>query len=261
MGGRTTADRIFRNALLPVVTVAGIQVGQVLAGAILVETVFGWPGMGRLALESILRRDYPLLLGLLALVVATAALGPTIYPSDPWQMHGQRFVAPGQGFPLGTDHLGRDVLAGIIQGARVSLAVGAAATAIILALGVAIFGASVWTVVAAIGVSNWAGTARLVRAEFLSLREREFVTAARALGAPDPRIILREVLPNSLPPVIVNASLMVGVAILFASRTYLREAWWTVTFPGLAIVATVLALSLVGDWLNDVLSPRRRGRH
>lgn len=256
---------------------------------------------------------------LLGLVVATAALGPSVYPADPWQMHGQRFVEPGAGFPLGTDHLGRDVLAGLVQGARVSLAVGLAATAIILVLGVAIgaaagyhggrlddllmrvteffqvlpaflfamvlvaiFGASIWTVVVAIAVSNWAGTARLVRAECLSLREREFVAAARALGAPDPRIIVRDILPNSLPPVIVNASLTVGVAILFeaglaflglgdpnvmswgymigASRTYLREAWWTVTFPGLAIVATVLSLSLVGDWLNDVLNPRRRGR-
>jgi peptide/nickel transport system permease protein len=112
----------------------------------------------------------------------------------------------------------------------------------------------------------------------LSLRERDFVLAARALGVRDARVILREILPNALPPVIVNASLTVGVAILFeaglsflglsdpnvmswgcmigGSRDYLREAWWTVTFSGLAIVLSVLALSLVGDWLNDVLNPR-----
>src|SRR5262249_37159090 len=139
-----------------------------------------------------------------------------------------------------------------------------------------------WTIVIAIGVSNWAGTARLVRAEFLTLRERDFVTAARALGVRDARIMTREILPNALAPVVVNASLTVGVAILFeaglsflgladpnvmswgymigSSRIYLRDAWWTVTFPGLAIVASVLGLSLAGDWLNDVLNPRVRGR-
>ncbi len=254
---------------------------------------------------------------LLGGILLLAVLGPWLYPVDPWQMQGQRFAPVGGAFPLGTDYLGRDVLAGIIRGARTSLAVGLAATAIVVVLGVligasagyaggpiddvlmriteffqvlpaflfamvlvAIFSPSIWTVVAAIGVSNWAGTARLVRAEFLSLREREFVAAARALGAKDRRIVLREILPNSLPPVIVNASLTVGVAILFeaglsflglgdpnvmswgymigSSRIYLREAWWTVTFPGLAIVATVLGLSLVGDWLTDALNPRRR---
>jgi peptide/nickel transport system permease protein len=120
----------------------------------------------------------------------------------------------------------------------------------------------------------------LVRAEFLSLRERDYVAAARALGAGDGRIIMREILPNALPPIVVNASLTVGAAILFeaglsflglaepnvlswgymigASRPYLREAWWTVTLPGVAILAAVLSLSLFGDWLNDVLNPRLR---
>jgi peptide/nickel transport system permease protein len=120
----------------------------------------------------------------------------------------------------------------------------------------------------------------LVRAEFLSLRERDYVAAARALGAGDGRIIMREILPNALPPIVVNASLTVGTAILFeaglsflgladpnvmswgymigASRLYLREAWWTVTLPGVAILAAVLSLSLFGDWLNDVLNPRLR---
>jgi peptide/nickel transport system permease protein len=258
-------------------------------------------------------------LALLGLMVGLAVLGPVLHRADPWERAGRRFELPGGRFVLGTDHQGRDVLAGIVVGARTSLLVGMAAAAVILLIGVsvgaaagyhggpvdetlmrvteffqilpafllamvlvAIFSPTVWTIVAAIGVSNWAGTARLVRAEFLTLRERDFVAAARALGVGDRRIILHEILPNALAPVIVNASLTVGVAILFeaglsflgladpnvmswgymigTSRIYLRDAWWTVTFPGLAIVASVLGLSLVGDWLNDVLNPRLRDR-
>jgi peptide/nickel transport system permease protein len=252
-----------------------------------------------------------LLSGILLLAVA----GPFVHRSDPWSRQGRRFEPPGGRFVLGTDHQGRDVLAGLVVGARSSLLVGVAATVVILVIGlsvgaaagyrggwldetlmrvteffqilpafllamvvVAIFSPWIWTIVLAIGVSNWAGTARIVRAQFLSLRERDYVLAARALGVNDFRIILREILPNALPPVIVNASLTVGVAILFeaglsflgladpnvmswgymigSSRTFLRDAWWPVTFPGLAIFASVLALSLVGDWLNDVLNPR-----
>lgn len=256
---------------------------------------------------------------LLTLVVGLAVAGPALHRADPWERLGRRFEPPGGRFALGTDHQGRDVLAGLAVGARTSLLVGLASAAVILVIGVsvgvtagyhgglvdetlmrvteffqilpaflfamvlvAIFSPTLWTVILAIGVSNWAGTARLVRAEFLALRERDFVTAARALGVSDRRIMVREILPNALPPVVVNASLTVGVAILFeaglsflgladpnvmswgymigSSRIYLRDAWWTVTFPGLAIVISVVALSLVGDWLNDVLNPRVRGR-
>jgi peptide/nickel transport system permease protein len=116
----------------------------------------------------------------------------------------------------------------------------------------------------------------------MSLRERDFVIASKAMGAKNRRIIWREILPNALPSMIVNASLAVGIAILFeaglsflglgdpnvmswgymigSSRIYLRQAWWTVTFPGLAIFVTVLSLSLVGDWLNDLLNPKVRVR-
>jgi peptide/nickel transport system permease protein len=242
-----------------------------------------------------------------------------VHRGDPWERVGRRFEPPGGRFTLGTDHQGRDVLAGIAVGARTSLLVGVAAAALILLIGVsvgaaagyhggrldevlmrvteffqilpaflfamvlvAIFSPKIGIIVIAIGVSNWAGTARLVRAEFLSLREREYVLAARALGAGDGRIIRREILPNALPPVIVNGSLTVGVAILFeaglsflgladpnvmswgymigSSRIYLRDAWWPVTFPGLAIAASVIGLSLFGDWLNDVLNPRLKER-
>ena len=116
----------------------------------------------------------------------------------------------------------------------------------------------------------------------MSLRERDFVTASKALGATNTRIIWRVILPNALPSMIVNASLAVGIAILFeaglsflglgdpnvmswgymigSSRIYIRQAWWTVTFPGLAIFLTVLSLSLIGDWLNDFLNPKTKGR-
>ncbi len=253
---------------------------------------------------------------LLVLVVLLATVGPYLYAVDARSMKGRRFQPPGASFVLGTDYLGRDVLAGIVGGARTSLAVGAAATLIVLVVGVvvggiagyyggrvdnalmrvteffqvlpaflfamvlvAIFSPTLPTIVIAIGVTNWAGMARLVRAEFLALRGREFVTAARAIGASDWRLMSRAVLPNSLPPIVVNTALTVGVCILFeaglsflglgdantiswgymigSSRTYLREAWWAVTFPGLAIFLTVLSLSLVGDALNHLLDPRR----
>ncbi len=258
-------------------------------------------------------------LALLALMLSVATLGPVVYRADPWERAGRRWEPPSGRFVLGTDHQGRDVMAGIVVGAKTSLLVGLAAATIILVIGVTvgstagyhggrldetlmriteffqilpaflfamvlvtIFSPKIWTIVLAIGLSNWAGTARLVRAEFLTLRERDFVAAARALGVGDARIILREILPNALPPVTVNASLTVGVAILFeaglsflgladpnvmswgymigAARVYLRDAWWPLTFPGLAIFASVLAMSLFGDWLNDVLNPRLRQR-
>jgi peptide/nickel transport system permease protein len=254
---------------------------------------------------------------LLGLIVLLATVGPYLYGVDARAMKGRRFQPPSASFVLGTDYLGRDVLAGIISGARTSLAVGAAATAIVLAVGmlvgglagyyggrvdsalmrvteffqvlpaflfamvlVAIFSPTLPTIVVAIGVTNWAGMARLVRVEFLALRHREFVTAARAIGASDWRLMTHAVLPSSLPPIVVNTALTVGVCILFeaglsflglgdantiswgymigSSRTYLREAWWAVTVPGLAIFVTVLGLSLVGDLLNDVLDPAGR---
>ena len=256
---------------------------------------------------------------LLAIVILGATIGPYLYAVDARTMKGRRFQPPGGSFVLGTDYLGRDVLAGVLGGARTSLAVGAAATLIVLVVGmviggvagyyggpidnalmrvteffqvlpaflfamvlVAIFSPSLSTIVTAIGITNWAGMARLVRGEFLALRGREFVTAARALGASDWQLMSRAVLPNSLPPIVVNTALTVGVCILFeaglsflglgdantiswgymvgSSRTYLREAWWAVTFPGLAIFLTVLSLSLVGDALNYLLDPTTRYR-
>ena len=253
----------------------------------------------------------------LTLVLLSAFIGPLLYPVSPFEIQGKKFLAPGGRFTLGTDYLGRDVLAGIIQGSRTSLMVGITAAALMMTIGiifgalagyhggfidealmrlteffqvipafilamvvVALFQPSLWTIILAISISTWTGTARILRAEFMSLRERDFVTAARASGSRSARIITREILPNALPPMIVNASLGVGVAILFeaglsflglgdpnvmswgymigSSRVYIRQAWWTVTFPGVAIFVTVLSLSLVGDWLNDILNPKAR---
>ena len=141
-----------------------------------------------------------------------------------------------------------------------------------------LFDPSLTTAIIAIGMVTWTGTARLARAEFMRLRKLEYVNAARALGAGSVRLMLREILPNAAPPLIVSATLIIGVAILFeaglsflglsdpnvmswglmigANRKYVLDAWWAVTFPGLAIFATVLAVSLVGDGLNDALNPK-----
>jgi peptide/nickel transport system permease protein len=148
---------------------------------------------------------------------------------------------------------------------------------------VALMGPSLINIMIVIGITSWMGTARFVRAEFLSLRERDFVQAARSLGVKDLRIILRHILPNALAPVFVTATLSVASAILVEAglsflgfgvqppapswgniltegRTYIFDAWWLTAFPGLAILITVLCFNLVGEGLRDALDPRLRGR-
>jgi len=147
---------------------------------------------------------------------------------------------------------------------------------------VTLFSPSLVTVTLAIGIVSWTSTARLTRAEFLKYRGLEFVRAERAIGARDARIIWKVILPNALPPLIVSATLAVGAAILFeaglsflglgdpnqmswglmigSSRQYVLSCWWAVAFPGLAIFVTVLAVSLIGDGLNDALNPKLRAR-
>lgn len=259
---------------------------------------------------------------LLAVLAAVALLGPALYPNDPWRMMQRPFLAPfaAEGFPLGTDTLGRDVLAGIVHGARVSLLIGLVSTLVSLLIGVplgalagyfggvvddlamrftevfqtipafalaivlvAILQPSLSSIVLAIGLVSWPPVARLVRGEVLSLRTREYVQAAITVGQSTPRVILSQVLPNAVAPIVVMASLMVATAILLesslsflglgdpnlmtwgymvgAGRTRLIDAWWISFFPGLAIFLTVLALNLVGEGLNDALNPRlARGR-
>jgi len=249
-------------------------------------------------------------------LVIIAVLAPVISPFDPWEIDFQyKFEAPSAMHPMGTDQFGRDILSRIIYGTSICLTIGLVAAGISTLLGilmgatagyfggtiddalmrftemflviprfflilliVSLFGGSIWNVMIVIGVTSWPGTARLVRAEFLSLKEREFVEAARLVGAGDRRIIFTHILPNALSPVIVNASLAVAGAILSEaslsflglgdltqitwgqmlnrSQLFMRIAWWNALFPGLMIFVTVLAFNLFGDGLNDTLNPR-----
>jgi peptide/nickel transport system permease protein len=258
---------------------------------------------------------------LLLLVVAMAVSAPWVFPRDPLSLAGRPLQWPGATprFWLGTDNTGRDIAAQIFHGARTSLLIGLVATAISIGIGivvgavagfyggwvdnalmrvteafqtlpnfilllvlVAVFGSDIRTVTIAIGIVSWPPSARLTRAEFLSLRSREFVQACRVLGMRDARIIFREILPNALPPVIVYASVIMAVAILLesalaflnlsdpnvpswgnligAGKGVLRVQWYVSAIPGVAILLTVLAVSLVGQGLNDALNPRLRSR-
>lgn len=267
-------------------------------------------------------RNFAAVAGLLVFVViiAAALLAPVVLDMDPFEMVDVPLLPPGEGGHLfGTDNLGRDMLVAIIYGARVTMAVGGAAAGITLVIGlsigamagyyrgwvdevlmriteffqvlpplllamvlVALFSPTLETVAIAIGVVSWTGVARLARAEFMRLRELDFVKAARSIGGRDRRIIWLVILPNALPPLIVNAALTVGIAILFEAalsflglsdpnvmswgkligdnRDYLLDAPWTVTIPGIAIFVTVLAMSLIGDGLNDAFNPKLRER-
>jgi len=254
----------------------------------------------------------------LVLLVATilmALLATAVFPEGPFKITGGRLTAPNAVHWLGTDELGRDVLAGVLYGARTSLMVGFLSVFMSLALGivvgalagyyggwiddalmrtteifqvmprfflallvVAMFGADIWGIIFVIGILNWAEIARLLRAEYLTLRERPFVTAARAYGAPNFQIIVVEILPNASSPIIVAASLQVASAVLLeaslsflgvgdpnvmswgtmlnSAQQFLRLAWWSATFPGLAICLMTLGIALISDGLNDALNPR-----
>jgi peptide/nickel transport system permease protein len=258
------------------------------------------------------------------LVVVTALAAPLLSPFDPIEqdLGDLRLKAPGfrdaagRVHPLGTDHLGRDLLARVIYGARPALLVGFAAVAISGLIGMAagliagyfggrtddvlmrladiqlafpfillaiavigVLGPSLKTIIIVIGVSSWVVYARIVRGAVLTLREREFVQAALALGGGDARVLLRHILPNALTPWLVVATLDMARVIVIESalsflglgvqpptptwggmladgRVYISTAWWLATFPGLAILVTVLGINLFGDGLRDTLDPR-----
>jgi len=265
-------------------------------------------------------RNRMALAGLLVIcaLFGLSLLAGLISPEDPDRPNLRaRLKPPGAGHILGTDALGRDVLSRLIWGSRVSLKVGLVsvglATAIGLFLGalagfyggladglimrfcdlmlcfptmflvlavISLLEPSIWNVMAVIGLTSWMGVARLVRAEFISLKNRDFVLAARALGASDARLILRHLLPNALAPVLVSATLGVAGAILLESglsflglgvqpptatwgvmladgKDYLSRAWWLSFYPGLAILVTVLSYNLAGEGLRDAFDPRR----
>jgi len=262
-------------------------------------------------------------LGVVVAVLLAAALAPWLTPFSPLDQDiNQRLKEPGwqtaegRVHVLGTDHLGRDILARVIFGSRIALVVGLSAVLISGVLGMAIglvsgyfggkaddffmrladiqlafpfillaiavigvLGPSLKNIIIVIGVSSWVVYARVVRGEVLSIREREFVQAAIALGSRDGRIIVRHVLPNAFTPWLVVATLDMARVIVIESalsflglgvqpptptwggmladgRVYLSTAWWLATFPGLAILVTVLGINLLGDGLRDTLDPR-----
>lgn len=279
------------------------------------------PDARRTALRAFFRDPQVVVgLVLLTAILGLAAAADWLYLGDPLDTVAQPLLAPFEnpGYPLGTDSLGRDIAAGIAHGARTSLFIGFVATAIGLALGVLIGGVGgyfggwvdrlllqltellqatpvfllVVVIVAldrpttmrislAIGLTSWPIVARLLRAEFRSLLQCDFVLAARTQGFGDARIIFREILPNALPPIVAIASMKVATAILLESglaflgigdanriswgsmigdgRELLRTAWHLTVEPGLALTATILSLNLIGDGLNDALNPRLRG--
>ena len=269
----------------------------------------------------------PALLGLaiLAALVLAAVFADQIAPDPGAQQLFDRLDAPSwaggeHGHLLGTDSLGRDLLARVIHGARVSLTVGLvgvalsggvgitlgliagylgrrwdriimrvadvqqAIPALVLAVAVAaVLKPSISNLIVVLAVTTWFTFTRVVRSEVLSLREMLFVESARVVGADDARIIGRHILPNAAASIIVIATLMIGNLILFEASLsflgvgvplttptwgrmvfdgieYVATAWWIALFPGLAVMLTVLATNLVGDWLRDALDPRQRRR-
>jgi len=277
-----------------------------------------------MTLKRLARRRTALFgLAVVAVVILSAVGAPLVTVFDPIEQDiNQRLKEPGwrnaagQAHVLGTDHLGRDILARIIYGSRVALVVGLSAVLISGVLGmviglvsgyfggkvddffmrladiqlafpfillaiavIGVLGPSLRNIIVVIGVSSWVVYARVVRGEVLSIREREFVQAAIALGSRDGRVVLRHVLPNAFTPWLVVATLDMARVIVIESalsflglgvqpptptwggmladgRVYLSTAWWLATFPGLAILVTVLGINLLGDGLRDTLDPR-----
>ncbi len=256
---------------------------------------------------------------IVSVLFVVAALAPFISPYNPDDIDRKHILeSPERLHPLGTDDLGRDVLSRMIWGSRISLSVGFVAVGIATAIGmllgaisgfyggwldriimrfidimlsiptfflilavIAFIGPSIWNIMIVIGLTQWMGVSRLVRAEFLTLKEREFVLAAKAVGAGDLRIIFRHIMINSMAPVLVSAVLNVAGAVLVESalsflgigvqpptpswgnilnlgKDNIEIAWWLSVFPGLAILITVLGYNLLGEGIRDSIDPRLR---
>lgn len=267
------------------------------------------------------RRHKGGLAGLIVVIglASAALLAPVLAPQDPFALGDMALSEPSSPHPMGTDHIGWDILTAVVGGLRISLLVGGCSALIAIVLGIcigapagyfggpldnllmratdafmvlptfflilivaAVFGGSLWKLIAMIGITNWPPIAQLVRAECLSLRERDFAVAAKAVEAGHGMIMLRHILPNALPVVIPTISLRTAGAIiteaslsflgvgdpnivslgqmLMHALQFMRMAWWTAAFPGCTIFVIVLALNLVGDGLNDALNPRLKAR-
>ncbi|MBI4589005.1 MAG: ABC transporter permease [Candidatus Rokubacteria bacterium] len=256
---------------------------------------------------------------IVGILVLLALLAPLVSPHDPHRPDVKKILdSPSRAHLLGTDQIGRDVLSRILYGSRVSLAVGFVSVGIATAIGIMLGAASgyhggvvdgvmmrlvdlmlvfprfflllavlaflqpsIWTIMAVIGLTGWMGVARLVRAEFLSLKEREFVIWSQSIGASGFRIIWRHILPNAMAPVLVAMTLGIPAAILTESglsflglgvqppyatwgnilndgKDSIEIAWWLSLYPGLAILITVLSYNLLGEGIRDALDPRLR---
>ncbi|MBI4670965.1 MAG: ABC transporter permease [Chloroflexi bacterium] len=263
------------------------------------------------------RQQPTTLVGLsVTLVIVFIALSANeLAPDDPFTSVGAALQPPSSVYWFGTDDLGRSVFAQVVHGARVTLVVGLSVAFLATLIGIGIgglagfvggwvddalmrftevfqvlprfflaitiaafFGGSVLNIVLVLALTFWTLTARLLRAQVLSVREREFVVAARAIGVRENTILRRHVIPNALPPALVNASLLVGAAILVEAglsflglgdrsivswgymlnnaQPFLQTAWWMSVFPGTALLTTVVAVNLLGEGLNDALNPR-----
>lgn len=275
-------------------------------------------GFYQLALRRLLRHRMAILGGVCLLIVAAAAIvGPLLLPGG-WDEADleHRFASPAWPHIMGTDDLGRDIFLRILDGGRVSLSVGLLATAVTMTLGVTMgtlagyfgglidnlmmrftdailaipsifllilltsgFGHTAVVIILAIGFTLWTDTARVVRSVVLSVREKEFVEAARAVGSGTPTIIVKHVLTNVLGPIMVAATLSVGIAIitesalsylglgigppiaswgsmLFSAQQFIWDAPFFALFPGTAILITVLSINFLGDGLRDAFDPR-----
>ncbi|WP_223146176.1 ABC transporter permease [Pusillimonas sp. ANT_WB101] len=258
---------------------------------------------------------------ILLIIIAFAGIfGGMLYPVSATEIVAAPLEAPSMALPMGADYLGRDVFAGIMHGAGTTLLISLAATLTTVIIGlflvgaasgffggkvdnilmriteffqvlppillamvlVAVFGTDIWIVILVIGLVSWPPLARLTRAEFLKLKQREFIRAEYSIGSSNLNIMFRVLLPNASPPLIVATALTVGTALLFesglsflglsdpdviswgymigSSRDYIFDAWWSVIYPGTAIFLTVLSISLLGDGLNDALNPNLRER-
>jgi peptide/nickel transport system permease protein len=259
--------------------------------------------------------------GIILLITLLALTADWLYPGNPLRIVGPSEIWPFQTlqYPLGTDSMGRDIAALIVHGSRATLLIGLAASLTATILGVSIGALAAWfggwldevlmritelfqtvpnvvlilTIVSVLGPSmehitiavalvSWPPIARLTRVEFLSIKQREYVQACQAMGMGDMKIILAQILPNALPPVIVMSSMIVASAILYESvvsflglgdaniaswgrlvgegRSLIRSAWYICAVPGVAIMLAVLSLNLLGDGLNDALNPKLRKR-